>query len=231
MAPEDYRKAAGLPFRTAHLAYQIGEDGRLHRRSARQTQGGLMALSDPAAPPIRESGPLCREILRTCINHAFEGVCADFGPQRTPDRAAFLAELGPLLQRSSKKLFVSAAYGRTVPSAHVLVNTALSYADKAQRARSLGGRRIAAMAVSGALALGMLTSAVCALSMPENQGKIAFFAGIDKAKFRRQVLPGDTLRLEVEMLRVRGNFGMGKGTATVGGERAASAEITFALMK
>ena len=67
--------------------------------------------------------------------------------------------------------------------------------------------------------------------MPENQGKIAFFAGIDKAKFRRQVLPGDTLRLEVEMLRVRGNFGMGKGTATVGGERAASAEITFALMK
>ena len=73
--------------------------------------------------------------------------------------------------------------------------------------------------------------AVCALSMPENQGKIAFFAGIDKAKFRRQVLPGDTLRLEVEMLRVRGNFGMGKGTATVGGERAASAEITFALMK
>lgn len=45
------------------------------------------------------------------------------------------------------------------------------------------------------------------------------------------MLPGDTLRLEVEMLRVRGNFGMGKGTATVGGERAASAEITFALMK
>ena len=73
--------------------------------------------------------------------------------------------------------------------------------------------------------------AVAILSLPENQGKIAFFAGIDKAKFRRQVLPGDTLRLEVEMLRVRGNFGMGKGTATVGGERAASAEITFALMK
>ena len=85
----------------------------------------------------------------------------------------------------------------------------------------------------GVLIIEMLAQggAVCALSMPENQGKIAFFAGIDKAKFRRQVLPGDTLRLEVEMLRVRGNFGMGKGTATVGGERAASAEITFALMK
>ena len=85
----------------------------------------------------------------------------------------------------------------------------------------------------GVLIIEMLAQAgaVCALSMPENQGKIAFVAGIDKAKFRRQVLPGDTLRLEVEMLRVRGNFGMGKGTATVGGERAASAEITFALMK
>ena len=85
----------------------------------------------------------------------------------------------------------------------------------------------------GVLIIEMLAQAgaVCALSMPENQGKIAFFAGIDKAKFRRQVLPGDTLRLEVEMLRVRGNFGMCKGTATVGGERAASAEITFALMK
>ena len=85
----------------------------------------------------------------------------------------------------------------------------------------------------GVLIIEMLAQAgaVCALSMPETQGKIAFFAGIDKAKFRRQVLPGDTLRLEVEMLRVRGNFGMGKGTATVGGERAASAEITFALMK
>ena len=85
----------------------------------------------------------------------------------------------------------------------------------------------------GVLIIEMLAQAgaVCARSRPENQGKIAFFAGIDKAKFRRQVLPGDTLRLEVEMLRVRGNFGMGKGTATVGGERAASAEITFALMK
>ena len=67
--------------------------------------------------------------------------------------------------------------------------------------------------------------------MPENKGKIAFFAGIDKAKFRRQVLPGDTLRLEVEMLKVRGSFGVGKAVATVDGERAVTAEITFALGK
>ena len=53
----------------------------------------------------------------------------------------------------------------------------------------------------GVLIIEMLAQAgaVCALSMPENQGKIAFFAGIDKAKFRRQVLPGDTLRLEAAL--------------------------------
>ena len=82
----------------------------------------------------------------------------------------------------------------------------------------------------GVLIVEMLAQAgaVCALAMPENKGKIAFFAGIDKAKFRRQVLPGDTLRLEVEMLKVRGSFGVGKA---VGGERAVTAEITFALGK
>ena len=73
--------------------------------------------------------------------------------------------------------------------------------------------------------------AVCVLSMPENKGKLAFFAKIDKAKFRRPVLPGDTVRLEVEMLKLKSSFGTGTATATVDGELAASAEITFALSK
>ncbi|MCI8649565.1 MAG: 3-hydroxyacyl-ACP dehydratase FabZ [Anaerotruncus sp.] len=85
----------------------------------------------------------------------------------------------------------------------------------------------------GVLIVEMLAQAgaVCALSMPENQGKIAFFGGIDKAKFRRQVLPGDTLRLEVELIKLRGSFGVGKAVATVDGERACTGEITFALGK
>ncbi len=85
----------------------------------------------------------------------------------------------------------------------------------------------------GVLIMEMLAQAgaVCALSMPENQGKIAFFGGIDKAKFRRQVLPGDTLRLEVELIKLRGSFGVGKAVATVDGERACTGEITFALGK
>ena len=85
----------------------------------------------------------------------------------------------------------------------------------------------------GVLMVEMLAQAgaVCVLSMPEHRGKLAFFGGIDKARFRRQVVPGDTLTLEVEMLKVRGSFGVGKAIATVDGERAVTCEITFALGK
>lgn len=85
----------------------------------------------------------------------------------------------------------------------------------------------------GVLIVEMLAQAgaVCALSMLENKGKIAFFAGIDNAKFRRQVVPGDTLTLEVEMLKVKGSFGVGSAVASVNGEKACSAEIKFALSK
>ena len=59
--------------------------------------------------------------------------------------------------------------------------------------------------------------------------KIGFFGGVKEAKFRRQVVPGDTLRLEVEIIKVKGPVGVGKGVATVNGEKACSAEISFAI--
>ncbi|MCQ6279923.1 3-hydroxyacyl-ACP dehydratase FabZ [Bacillus sp. EB600] len=71
--------------------------------------------------------------------------------------------------------------------------------------------------------------AVAVLIKEENRGRLAFFAGIDSCRFKRQVRPGDQLRLEVEMTRVRGSIGKGKATATVDGEIACEAEITFAL--
>src|SRR5699024_9662189 len=71
--------------------------------------------------------------------------------------------------------------------------------------------------------------AVAVLKKEENQGKLAFFTGIDKCRFKRQVKPGDQLRLEVEMTRVRGLVGKGKAVATVNGELVAEAEIMFAL--
>lgn len=71
--------------------------------------------------------------------------------------------------------------------------------------------------------------AVALLKKEENQGRLAFFTGIDKCRFKRQVTPGDTLRLEVEITRVRGPMGKGRAMATVDGELACEAEISFAL--
>lgn len=85
--------------------------------------------------------------------------------------------------------------------------------------------------VPGVLMVEMLAQAgaVCILSKEEYKGKIAFFGSIDKAKFRRKVVPGDVLDLEVEIVRVKGPVGVGKATATVGGKKAVSCEISFAI--
>lgn len=71
--------------------------------------------------------------------------------------------------------------------------------------------------------------AVAALSLPENRGKLALFAGIDGVRFKRMVVPGDTLRLEVEMTRMRGPVGIAEAKAFVGGDIACRAELKFAL--
>jgi 3-hydroxyacyl-[acyl-carrier-protein] dehydratase len=71
--------------------------------------------------------------------------------------------------------------------------------------------------------------AVAMLKKEENRGRLAFFAGIDNCRFKRQVKPGDQLRLEVEIIRLRGPIGKGKAIASVDGEVACEAEITFAL--
>ncbi|WP_175640141.1 3-hydroxyacyl-ACP dehydratase FabZ [Metabacillus schmidteae] len=71
--------------------------------------------------------------------------------------------------------------------------------------------------------------AVAILKKEENRGRLAFFAGIDNCRFKRQVKPGDQLRLEVEIIRLRGSLGKGKAIATVDGEVACETEIMFAL--
>ncbi|PZL74673.1 3-hydroxyacyl-[acyl-carrier-protein] dehydratase FabZ [Enterococcus plantarum] len=71
--------------------------------------------------------------------------------------------------------------------------------------------------------------AVALLSMPDFKGKTAYFGGIDKAKFRQKVVPGDTLLLEVEIMKVKSIAGIGKGTATVNGKKVAEAELTFMI--
>jgi 3-hydroxyacyl-[acyl-carrier-protein] dehydratase len=71
--------------------------------------------------------------------------------------------------------------------------------------------------------------AVALLKLPANRGRIAFFAGIDGLRFRKQVFPGDTLRLEVQLTKMRGPVGKGTARATVNGELVAEGELTFAL--
>ena len=71
--------------------------------------------------------------------------------------------------------------------------------------------------------------AVGVMALEEFRGKLALFAGIDGVRFRRQVIPGDVLRMEVEISRLKGRVGRGKGSATVKGERACEAELMFAF--
>ena len=71
--------------------------------------------------------------------------------------------------------------------------------------------------------------AVGVMTLEGYQGKLALFAGIDGVRFRRQVIPGDVLRMEVQISRLKGRVGRGKGSATVNGERACEADLMFAF--
>lgn len=79
---------------------------------------------------------------------------------------------------------------------------------------------VEAMAQAGAVAL---------LSLEDFRGETAYFGGLDKAKFRKKVTPGDTLILEVEIIKVKSAAGIGKGIAYVDGKKVAEAELTFMI--
>ncbi len=73
------------------------------------------------------------------------------------------------------------------------------------------------------------TGAVAMLSLEKNKGKIAYFAGINKARFKTKVKPGDLLVLEVEIIKERSGIGIGKAIAKVDGKVAVEAELMFAI--
>ena len=74
------------------------------------------------------------------------------------------------------------------------------------------------------------TGAVAILSMEENKGKNALFGGIDKLRFKKQVVPGDVLKLEVKIIKRKGPIGIGEAIATVDGKVAAKGELTLAIV-
>lgn len=71
--------------------------------------------------------------------------------------------------------------------------------------------------------------AVAILSKEENRGKTPLFAGTNKVRWKKQVMPGDKLELYVEIIKIKGPMGIGKGIATVDGVKACEAEILFAI--
>jgi len=71
--------------------------------------------------------------------------------------------------------------------------------------------------------------AVVLLIQEENKGKLVYFGGINRARFKRKVIPGDCLKLEVQILKKKGLFGLGKAIATVNNQVAVEAELIFAI--
>lgn len=71
--------------------------------------------------------------------------------------------------------------------------------------------------------------AVAILSLPQNKGKTAYFGEVNHARFKRKVVPGDKLKMECEIIKCKGPLGIGKATASVDGEIALTAELTFML--
>lgn len=74
------------------------------------------------------------------------------------------------------------------------------------------------------------TAGLAAMSLPENAGRLALFAGIEKVRFRRPVRPGETLELSMRMTRQRGPMGWAEGEARVGDDLACSASLSFAFV-
>ena len=83
----------------------------------------------------------------------------------------------------------------------------------------------------GVLTVEMLAQAgaVCVLSLEQYKGKVAFFAGIDKTRFRGVIKPNDTVRLEVTLTKLRSRIGVGEAKAVVNGKVMAEGVITFAI--
>ena len=74
-----------------------------------------------------------------------------------------------------------------------------------------------------------LAGAVAILSQEEHKGKVAYFGGINKCKFKGKIIPGDKVRLETKIIRQKGPVGIGEAVASVDGKVVVSAELTFMI--
>jgi 3-hydroxyacyl-[acyl-carrier-protein] dehydratase len=73
------------------------------------------------------------------------------------------------------------------------------------------------------------TAGLIMLSEEEHKGKIPYFTGIDKARFRKTIIPGDQIIIEVNVIRLKGNVGRVKAVAKVDNQIATEAELMFVM--
>ena len=125
VTPAEAASCRGYRVPLVHIAYAVGDGGRLLRSELpRGAQGGLLGLSDRCNGPLPELLMLCRAILGECHAHRFGGVLADFEGGAREDRLPFLSRLGAMLAQSGRRLYVPERFA--VPEASVLICTALS---------------------------------------------------------------------------------------------------------
>lgn len=144
--PEAFREATRYTNRLAHLAYRINALGRMARNNLLQTRGGLMVLGDTEKAVLSNIPALCQDVWRECAGRNFAGVVASPVLPPRPDRTSFLVELGAIMTRNKRRLYVPEEYGQDVPQAQVLICTALSggvLRDRLKEAQERFGSRVA----------------------------------------------------------------------------------------
>lgn len=147
VTPDTEQQAASCGCTLSHVAYRIGPDSTLLRQNLLlQTKGGLLSVSDRNAPPTPDTNTLCAAVLRECCRRCYEGVVLDFEEPPRQDRMKFAEQLGQLLSKRQRTLYVPESYAQAAPEAMVLVGTAVSGGTLRQHleeAAAQYGRRLA----------------------------------------------------------------------------------------
>ncbi len=137
--PDRLQQARETQLPIAHMAYRIGGGPHLFRSSQPVVpRGGLMALDDCGFDGRGEPGSFCREVVQECLARQFSGVLCDLEGEHTDALARLLERLGKACAQQGLTCYVPEAFGEKVPSARVLLSSALSGGTLSQRLEEAG---------------------------------------------------------------------------------------------
>jgi hypothetical protein len=142
VTPGEAQQAAQYGRALAHVAYRVGPGSTLLRQNLLlRTQGGLLSVSDREAPLIDDPEALCAAVLRECGRRGYSGAVLDFEERPRQDRLRFAERLGQSLSASRRTLFVPESCAAAAGNAVVLICTALSGGNYAERLREAAAQR------------------------------------------------------------------------------------------